>query len=171
MAKEGLSSVPYLALCPGAEYGPAKRWPAKRFAEAANRIAAENNLEVILLGAEIDRPTCREVAHLLTVPHHNLAGETSLREFLGWLAHASCVLCNDSGAMHVAAMFGRPGAAIFGSTEPRLTGPITDTIQVVREHVPCSPCFLRECPIDFRCMNAVTVDHLLHTPSLNHSIT
>lgn len=165
------SSVPYLALCPGAEYGPAKRWPADRFAAAANQIAAERKLEVILLGAEGDRPAARDVARALTVPHRNLAGETSLRDFLAWLGHADYVLCNDSGAMHVAALFGRPGAAIFGSTEPRLTGPITDSITIVREHVPCSPCFLRECPIDFRCMNGVTVDHVLraaarHTPAL-----
>lgn len=155
------SSVPYLAVCPGAEYGPAKRWPAERFAVAANRIAMEKNLGLVLLGAEGDRAACQEVARSLTVSHRNLAGETSLQEFLAALAHADYVLCNDSGAMHVAALFGRPGAAIFGSTEPRLTGPITDSIAVIREHVPCSPCFLRECPIDFRCMNAVTVEHAL----------
>jgi heptosyltransferase II len=164
------SSSAYLALCPGAEYGPAKRWPPERFAAAANRIAKEKSLEVVLLGAEGDRNACHEVARSLTVPHRNLAGETSLKEFLASLAHADYVLCNDSGAMHVAALFGRPGAAIFGSTEPRLTGPITDSIAVIREHVPCSPCFLRECPIDFRCMNAVTVDHVLQAALLS-SIT
>jgi len=164
------SSSAYLAVCPGAEYGPAKRWPAERFAAAANGIAIEKNLEVILLGAEGDRAACHEVARSLTVPHRNRAGETSLQEFLASLAHADYVLCNDSGAMHVAALFGRPGAAVFGSTEPRLTGPITDSIAVVREHVPCSPCFLRECPIDFRCMTSVTVDHVLQAALLS-SIT
>lgn len=158
------SSSPYLALCPGAEYGPAKRWPADRFAAAANRIARDRGLEVILLGAEGDRPACMEVSRSLDVPHRNLAGETTLGGFLAWLAHASFVLCNDSGAMHVAALFGRPGAAVFGSTEPRLTGPITHSVAVVRQHVPCSPCFLRECPIDFRCMNGVNVDHVLQLP-------
>jgi len=165
------SSTPYLALCPGAEYGPAKRWPATRFAAAANRIARDRGLEVILLGAEGDRPACLEVARSLDIPHRNLAGETTLAGFLAWLAHAAFVLCNDSGAMHVAALFGRPGAAVFGSTEPRLTGPITDSIAVVREHVPCSPCFLRECPIDFRCMNGVTVDHVIPSSSPHHSIS
>jgi heptosyltransferase-2 len=156
------SQAPCLALCPGAEYGPAKRWPAERFAAAANRIAAARGLgEVILLGAEGDRPACMEVARNLTIPHRNLAGQTPLHEFLAWLAHAGFVLCNDSGAMHVAALFGRPGVAVFGSTEQRLTGPITDSIRVVREHAPCSPCFLRECPIDFRCMTAVTTDHVV----------
>jgi heptosyltransferase-2 len=161
------SSVSYLVLCPGAEYGPAKRWPAGHFAAAANRIAAQRSLEVILLGAEGDRPACTEVAHSLTVPHRNLAGETSLRDFLAWLAHADYILCNDSGAMHVAALFGRPGTALFGSTEPCLTGPITNSITVVREHVPCSPCFLRECPIDFRCMHAISVDRVT-TAALDH---
>jgi heptosyltransferase-2 len=151
----------WLAVCPGAEYGPAKRWPAPRFAAAAQATAQARGWDIVLLGAEGDRPACAEVARHLTVPSLNLAGATTLREFLAWLGHAEAVLCNDSGAMHVAALFGRPGAAIFGSTEPRLTGPITPSVRVLREHVPCSPCFLRECPIDFRCMTGVTVDHAL----------
>lgn len=161
------SSVPYLALCPGAEYGPAKRWPAARFAAAANALLRLHGWdEVVLLGAEGDRAVCAEVARGLEVPHRNLAGETALRDFMAWLAHAAYVLCNDSGAMHVAALFGRPGAALFGSTEHRLTGPVTGSIRVVREHAPCSPCFLRECPIDFRCMTAVTVEHVLGAHAL-----
>lgn len=145
----------WLAVCPGAEYGPAKRWPAKRFAAAARSTAAARHCDIVLLGAEGDRPACAEVARDLGGGVRNLAGSTSLAEFLAWLGHADAVLCNDSGAMHAAALFGRPGAAVFGSTEPRLTGPILPTVRVFREHVPCSPCFLRECPIDFRCMTAV----------------
>lgn len=151
----------WLALCPGAEYGPAKRWHAPRFAETANTLAQANGWEVILLGAAGDAASCAAVTRHLRVPHRNLAGATTLTEFLAWLGHAAHVLCNDSGAMHVAALYGRPGAAIFGSTEPRLTGPITSAIRVVRQHVPCAPCFLRQCPIDFRCMDAVTVAHVL----------
>jgi len=145
----------WLAVCPGAEYGPAKRWPAGRFAAAAHAAATTRGCCIVLLGAEGDRPACAEAARALGGGVRNLAGATSLAEFLAWLGHAEAVLCNDSGAMHVAALFGRPGAAVFGSTEPRLTGPITPSVRVFREHVPCSPCFLRECPIDFRCMAAV----------------
>lgn len=155
------SASAWLAVCPGAEYGPAKRWPAQRFAQAASTLARQNHWEVILLGAESDLPVCADVACHLQVPHRNLAGQTTLREFLAWLGHAACVLCNDSGAMHVAALYGRRGAAIFGSTEPRLTGPITPTMHIIRRHVPCSPCFLRVCPIDFRCMDQVSVDNVL----------
>lgn len=151
----------WLAVCPGAEYGPAKRWPAERFAAVAQPLAAAHDWDIVLLGAEGDRPACAAVARHLSRPALNLAGATTLREFLAWLGHAESVLCNDSGAMHVAALFGRPGAAVFGSTEPRLTGPITPSVRVLREHVPCSPCFLRHCPIDFRCMTAVTVDRVV----------
>jgi len=145
----------YLAVCPGAEYGPAKRWPPERFAEAANQIARKQTLEIVLLGSSGDRPACEAVASHLPRAR-NLSGRTSLGEFMAWIAHASVVLCNDSGAMHIAAAYDRPGVAIFGSTEPAWTGPLRPSIQPVRHHVPCSPCFLRECPIDFRCMTAVT---------------
>jgi heptosyltransferase-2 len=153
-------TAPYLALCPGAEYGPAKRWQPERFAETANRLAQEHSLEIILLGSPGDQPACEAIEPLLT-KSRNLAGRTTMEEFMGWIAHATFVLCNDSGSMHLAAAFNRPGAAIFGSTEPAWTGPLSDSIQPVREHVPCSPCFLRECPLDFRCMEAVTTEKVL----------
>ncbi len=153
---------PYLALCPGAEYGPAKRWHPDRFAEAAEKIAMEHSLQVILLGSAGDRPACDQVESLLKNPAtRNLAGCTDMEEFIAWIAHARFVLCNDSGAMHLASTFNRPGAAIFGSTEPAWTGPLSDLIKPLRHHVPCSPCFLRDCPLDFRCMDAMTVDRVL----------
>lgn len=150
----------YLAVCPGAEYGPAKRWNPERFANTAVEIARQNALEILLLGSAGDRPACDAVASRLPASR-NLAGHTSMKSFISWIAHASFVLCNDSGAMHVAAAYGRLGVAIFGSTEPAWTGPLHPSMASVRHHVPCSPCFLRECPIDFRCMNNVTVHNVL----------
>ena len=151
---------PLLAVCPGAEYGPAKRWPPELFAEATRRILEKRDMEVLLLGGPGDIAPGEELMKQATFPVTNKIGKTDLGEFLEIIARASLVLCNDSGAMHAATLFGTPAVAIFGSTEPRLTGPISDSVTVLREHVPCSPCFLRECPIDFRCMKAITPQHV-----------
>jgi heptosyltransferase II len=88
----------------------------------------------------------------------NRVGKTSLGEFMAALVTARLVVCNDSGAMHVASALGVPTLSVFGSTEPSLTGPMGARIRVLRHHVPCSPCFLRECPIDFSCMLGVSAD-------------
>ena len=92
----------------------------------------------------------------------NLVGKTNLNQFIHAIAHASFILCNDSGSMHLAAAFRTLGIAVFGSTEPRLTGPISSSVKALRHQVPCSPCFLRECPLDSRCMNAISVDNVLN---------
>ncbi len=144
-----------LAVCPGAEYGPAKRWPVESFVTAAKLISGKRGLRVVLFGAAIDAPVAEEF--LAKFPEaENRVGKTSLAEFMAGLAGAKLVLCNDSGAMHVAAALGRPTVAVFGSTEPQLTGPLGPRAAVLRHHVPCSPCFLRECPIDFGCMKGIT---------------
>ncbi|MEM1159095.1 MAG: lipopolysaccharide heptosyltransferase II [Verrucomicrobiota bacterium] len=160
----------YLLICPGAEYGAAKRWPADRYAHLADTLGARHGLHVVLSGGDNDREVCRNIAEQLTVPHTNTTGRTSLREFLSLCAHARLILCNDSGAMHTASLFRTPGVALFGSTEPRWTGPISDSIAVLQEDVPCSPCFLRECPIDFRCMNQLSEERVLEAcqTKLNH---
>ncbi len=157
---------PYLAVCPGAEYGPAKRWPAEHFAATAAELCRRHGYDIVLLGADGDRPVAELTAGRIggsgvAAGVLNLAGETTLDQFIDWLAHASSVLSNDSGAMHLAALFGRPGAVVFGSTEPRLTGPITPSLRVYRHHVPCGPCFLRHCPRDFRCMTSITPEDVL----------
>lgn len=154
-------SEPYLVVCPGAEYGPAKRWPAERFAEAAQRIVQKTGWKVILLGAKADIEASADVEKHLGLPCQNLTAKTSLGEFIDYLHHASMVLCNDSGSMHLAAFLKRPAIAIFGSTEQRLTGPLGNSVSILREHVPCSPCFLRKCPIDFRCMLLLDVDRVV----------
>lgn len=146
-----------LAFCPGAEYGPAKRWPVENFAAMARHFIASRKAKILLLGAPGDMPTAEEFMRL--VPEaDNRVGKTSLAEFMAALVTARLVICNDSGAMHVASALGVPTLSVFGSTEPALTGPMGARIRVLRHHVPCSPCFLRECPIDFSCMTGVSAD-------------
>jgi len=149
-----------IVICPGAAYGPAKRWPAARFAEVGRALAKRHAAPIVVMGAGGDAPAAAEVA--LSIPDaRDLAGKTDLAAFMAVIARARLVITNDSGAMHLAAAFGTPGVAIFGSTEPRLTGPIDPCVRVERFHVPCSPCFLRECPIDFACMERVTAASVL----------
>jgi len=144
-----------LAICPGAEYGPAKRWPVENFVAVAKHFAATRKAKIVLLGAPTDVPVAEEFAKLLPEAD-NQVGKTTLTQFIAALVSARLVLCNDSGAMHLASALGVPTLAVFGSTEPQLTGPMGARSRALRHHVPCSPCFLRECPIDFRCMKSIT---------------
>ncbi len=149
-----------IALCPGAEFGPAKRWPVERFAAVAQHFAVKHNLNAVILGAPNDVPVAAELAKLLP-DAKNLAGSTSLPEFITTLAASKLVISNDSGAMHLASALGVPTVAIFGSTEPQMTGPLGPRARVLRHHVPCSPCFFRFCPIDFACMTSITPEMVI----------
>jgi heptosyltransferase-2 len=141
---------PYAALCPGAEYGPAKRWPY--FAELSRRLA----LPVIALGGARDRE------HGEGIRGRNLAGETSLDEAIDLLAGASLVVSNDSGLMHVAAALGRPQVALFGSSSPKHTPPLSAHAKFLWLGIECSPCYARECPLGhFRCMRELSVERVL----------
>jgi heptosyltransferase-2 len=140
----------YAVLCPGAEYGPAKRWPY--FAELAARLARP----VVVLGAAKERALCAAVGG------RNLAGETTLDEALEVLAGAALVVSNDSGLMHLAAALGRPQVAIFGSSSPRHTPPLSARARVIWLGIECSPCYARECPLGhFRCMKELSVEQVL----------
>ncbi|MDQ6622572.1 MAG: lipopolysaccharide heptosyltransferase II, partial [Verrucomicrobiota bacterium] len=145
-----------LGLCPGAEYGPAKRWLPERFAE----VAAAVDGEWILFGTAKDAEIGRAIENSLGEKCVNRIGQTTLEELIAELRACRLLLTNDTGTMHLATMLGVPVVAIFGSTEDRLTGPLGAGNIVVRHHVECSPCFLRECPLDFRCMNAVTAEEV-----------
>ena len=147
-----------VGISPGAAYGNAKRWYPERFAAVAQRLGPSTAL---LFGSQGERALCETVAETLRAagrPVHNLAGETSLREFIDLAAACQLFLTNDSGAMHVASALGVPTVAVFGATDDTTTGPTGPLARVVREHAECSPCLLRECPIDHRCMTAVTVE-------------
>jgi heptosyltransferase-2 len=142
-------------LCPGAEYGPAKRWT--EFGSVARQLSEMHGLHWLIFGTANERPLAAEIVKRLETRSTDLTGRTSLSELAAHLRRCRLLLTNDTGTMHLAAFLGVPTVAIFGSTEPQLTGPIGEGHVVIRHHVECSPCFLRECPMDFRCMKAVTV--------------
>lgn len=149
-----------LGLCPGAEYGPAKRWLPERFAEVAAAVAAREPVQWHLFGTAAEAVVGQQIAEQLGERCINRIGKTSLQDLIAELRDCRLLLTNDTGTMHLATLLGVPVVAIFGSTEPRLTGPLGPANVVIRHHVECSPCFLRECPLDFRCMNAVTSEEV-----------
>ncbi len=149
---------PLIVLCPGAEYGPAKRWPARHYAALA-ALAAEEWPEaaILLLGSAKERPLATEIAALSGQPLLNLCGETGLSEALALISGAIGVVSNDSGLMHVAAAYGRPQVAVFGSSDPRHTPPRSPKARVEWLHLECSPCFERECPLGhLDCLNRIS---------------
>lgn len=154
LAAAGLRA-PVIGVSPGAAYGGAKRYPAERFAAAAAELAAQTGAGVALFGSAGERELCDSIARTLAVPAHNFAGRTTLAEFADLAAACAVFLTNDSGAMHVASAAGVPTVAVFGATDDTTTGPAGPLARVVREPVPCSPCLLRECPIDHRCMTGI----------------
>jgi len=122
----------------------------------------------LVFGSRDERPLCEEVAAGIQragVCARNLAGETTLREFIDLAAACRLMLTNDSGAMHVASALGLPTVTIFGATDDTTTGPTGPLARVVREHAECSPCLLRACPIDHRCMTRVTTQHVVAAAS------
>jgi heptosyltransferase II len=150
-----------IGLCPGAEYGPAKRWLPERFAETAVAIAEQRAVRWVLFGTAADAERGAAIEKLLGSHCVNRIGQTTLEELASELAECALLLTNDTGTMHLATLIGVPVVAVFGSTEPRLTGPLGTGHDVIRHQVECSPCFLRECPIDFRCMKAVSVEEVV----------
>ena len=150
-----------IGLCPGAEYGPAKRWLPERFAEVAMAVSEQLSAEWILFGTTKDTDVGTIIEEKLSDHCVNRIGRTSLDQLIAELRECELLLTNDTGTMHLATVLGVPVVAIFGSTEPSLTGPLGSGHRVLRHQVECSPCFLRECPIDFRCMKAVTVDEVV----------
>jgi heptosyltransferase II len=154
-------SQPYLAILPGAAYGSAKRWDPASFASVIRDLQKSHSLQPILMGGPGDVEACQAVAQSLGSPVTDLSGKTTTLELAHWLAHSSFILCHDSGPMHLAAFLRKSAVAIFGSTEPAWTGPIGSSVSVVRHKVSCSPCFLKTCPIDRRCMTRLTPEEVL----------
>lgn len=148
----------FVGLNPGAFYGPAKRWLLSRYAQLADRLIGALHADVLIFGSAAERPLADEIARAMRHTPLILAGETSLRQLMALLAQCHLVVTNDSGPMHLATALGLPVVAIFGSTDESATGPVGLRARVVKQAVACSPCGLRECPIDLRCMQSVSVD-------------
>jgi heptosyltransferase-2 len=139
-------------LCPGAEYGPAKRWPAERYGRLAATLAARG-VGVFLLGSTSDAEVCDAVARASGGAARSLAGRTTLGQAIELIAAADLVVSNDSGLMHIAAGLERPQVALFGSSSPEHTPPRSPRARIVWLQLECSPCFARVCPLGhFRCM-------------------
>jgi len=160
-AKFGLGSRrPVIALCPGAEFGPAKQWPAAHFAALADRLA-DAGYATWILGSPKEASLGETIATLATARNQaaapvNLAGRTSLLEAIDLLSLAAAVATNDSGLMHVAAALGRPLVALYGSTTPEMTPPLGDRVKIIERTLPCRPCFQRTCPLGhLDCLNLI----------------
>lgn len=161
LSRLGLAGQRFLVgLNPGAAFGPAKRWPLERYAQLADRLIGGLDADVLIFGSRAERPQAEEIARAMSHTPTVLAGDTSLRQLMALLARCRLIVTNDSGPMHVAAALGLPVVAIFGSTDERATGPVGSLVRVVKHPVECSPCGLRECPIDFRCMTGLDVDRV-----------
>ncbi|MGZ8899280.1 MAG: lipopolysaccharide heptosyltransferase II [Limisphaerales bacterium] len=165
------SNLPLIALNPGAEYGPAKRWPAERFVETALQIEKAQSCIWLITGGPGDAAVGNQILTELRTKIqnesvqriHNLAGTTSLRELCVVLAACDLVITNDTGPMHLAAAVGTSVIVPFGSTSPELTGPGLpgdDRNRLILGQAPCAPCFRRECPVDFRCMMSISPERV-----------
>ena len=156
-------------MCPGAEYGPSKRWPTSHFAALAQRLIANDpNTRIILLGSKGDHALAQEIisqakqhAHI-----HNWCGETSLDEAIALIGICKALVSNDSGLMHIAAALKTPQVAIFGSSDPAHTPPLSDKAKVIWLNLPCSPCHKRECPLGhLKCLNDILPEQVFATLS------
>lgn len=155
------TQAPAVALCPGAEYGPAKRWPAGYFAELAQRLKSRG-CNVWIVGSAKEAALGAEVDALSNNSCTNLCAKTSLDEAVDVLASVRLVVSNDSGLMHVAAALGTPLIALYGSSSPGFTPPLSDDAKILKLDLPCSPCFRRQCPLGhFNCMMQLTPDSVM----------
>ena len=145
-----------VAIAAGASYGSAKCWPPDRFAEWANRFLAHNDADILLFGTPGEVPVSNAIVANMHRKPIDFTGKTSIADLPALLSQCHLFLGNDSGAMHVAAAVGLPVVAIFGPTDPFGTAPITPRCTIVQDKPYCSPCFLRRCPTDHRCMTRIT---------------
>jgi heptosyltransferase-2 len=149
-----------IAIGAGAAYGSAKCWPPSRFAELANRLQSQTNADVILFGAASEAAVSAAIGSEMQRPPIDLTGKSATADLPALLSQCHVFIGNDSGAMHIAAAVGLPTVGIFGPTDPFGTAPVTPRATIVREKPFCSPCFLRRCPIDHRCMTNITSDEV-----------
>lgn len=157
--------APLLALCPGAEFGPAKRWPEHHYATVAAAMIGRG-WRVAIFGSGNDRAVAERILGLLTPAHRgqavDLAGQTKLEEAVDLLSAAAAVVSNDSGLMHIAAALGRPLVVVYGSTSPAFTPPLAEQVEILQIPVDCGPCFQRECPLGhLKCLEGLAPEQVL----------
>ncbi len=162
LASHGITSRHLLVgLSPGATYGPAKRWPAERFAAVGDRVAQTWGAKVVLMGSEGEKPQCLDLSRRMRHEPLDLSGMTTLGQVVALIKRCRFFICNDSGLMHVAAALDVPTVAIFGSTDAVATGPRGRLSRVVREPVKCSPCLEPECRFGhYQCMLNITPERV-----------
>ncbi len=152
------AAIAPVVFCPGAEFGPAKRWPAQHFASLARRLAAP----VWLIGSDKDQGLGDEIEARSAGAARNLCGRTTLEQAIDLIAGARLVIANDSGLMHVAAALDRPLIALYGSSSPAYTPPLSPHAAIVSLALPCSPCFQRVCPLGhLKCLTELTPERVL----------
>jgi heptosyltransferase-2 len=153
---------PLVLLNPGAQYGPAKRWPAERFQRLARLIRQERRVFLAITGSEAEIPLAEEISRGLDPRPAVLAGTTSLEDLVAVIGMAGLFVTNDTGPMHIANALGTPLVALFGPTDHRATGPFQTPSALIRHPAPCWPCLNRVCPFDHRCMLDIPPEEVLN---------
>lgn len=152
---------PLVIVSPGASYGPAKRWPASSFAQLATLLQEKKGAEILIIGAGEESDIATSISFSMPKRPAILTGETSLAELLGLISLATLFISNDTGPMHIANALGIPVVAIFGPTDPAVTGPFQKPSLYLKKEVPCWPCSYRACPYDHRCMTSISAEEVL----------
>jgi heptosyltransferase-2 len=147
---------PIIILSPSASYGPAKRWPVSFFSRLATLLQSNNDVEVLIIGSEADKEIARAIAAAMSKKPFDLTGQTTLPQLAGTIGQAALFITNDSGPMHLANALKVPVVAIFGPTDPQITGPFQKPSKVLKGQVPCWPCSYRECPFEHQCMTQIS---------------
>jgi heptosyltransferase-2 len=154
-----------IAFCPGSTNSRAKRWPAERYATLADRFISESGANVLLIGSPDELEVSREVEKRMRYRPVMLTGRTELAQAVAILSLADVLITNDTGPAHISAALNRPTLVIFGPTDPRTTRPFSPVAEIVRHPPECAPCMLRDCPIDHRCMTAISPDEVFSRAS------
>jgi heptosyltransferase-2 len=160
-----------LGICPGAAFGPAKRWWPARFAALADRLIAEGGWRVVFFGSAHESVLVEQIRALMAHDAVSFAGQDTLDAFVALAARCAVMITNDSGSMHIASAVGTPVVSIFGPTDPRRTAPMNAAATVLRRDLPCSPCFRTTCPYaDHPCMRLIEVDEVFRAVLDSHGI-
>jgi heptosyltransferase-2 len=157
---QGMDGEAVVGINPGATYGAAKRWPTERYALLADRLIESQKVRIVIFGGPGEEGLGHAISSQMRYPALVLSGRLTVRELMAMIRQCALLITNDSGPMHIAAAFGIPLVAIFGPTDPQTTSPLGEKSLLLRKSVDCSPCLLRECPIDHRCMTRMTVDEV-----------